>query len=74
MSGEKLTKVKHAHTNLTMFHAIIALAESGCFYGYVPELSGIIQAAKRGAQRCLREMDRHTAALKALGGSDEQAE
>ena len=62
MSGEKVTKAvqraAQAHTNLSMFHAIIALVESGSFYGHQPETTPIIAAARRGAARCLREYDR----------------
>lgn len=50
-----------AHTNLTMFYAIIALAESGGFYGHHSETGQIIKTAKRGAARCLREYDRAVA-------------
>lgn len=59
MAGKNpVRKVAEAHTNLTMFHAIIALAESGCFYGAHPELSKIIDLAKAGAQRQFRAYDR----------------
>lgn len=69
----KLTKAietaAQAHTNLTMFHAIISLAESGGFYGPTPELSGIIRAAKAGAGRCLRQYDRAVAEAGRAEGS-----
>lgn len=69
--GVKLTaavkRAAQAHTNLTMFHAIIRLAESGCFYGPHPELNQIITIAKRAAGRQLAIYD--TAGRQALEAS-----
>lgn len=60
-------KAAEAHTNLTMYHAIVTLAESGGFYGYQPELAKIISVAKRAAQVQLRRYDEAASIIKAGG-------
>lgn len=60
-------KAARAHTNLTMYHAIIALAEGGCFYGYQPALTKIISEAKRAAAVELRHYDEALSVLRAGG-------
>ena len=62
-----VAKAAQAHTNLTMYHAIIALAEGGCFYGHQPALAKIIGEAKRAAGVELRHYDEAVSCLKAGG-------
>lgn len=63
--GARLNDAADAHTNLAMFYAIIALAESGCFIGSTPhaDLSRIIKICKAAAQKQLRLFDKNAAAL-----------
>ena len=60
--AQHITEAAHAHTNLTMMYAVIALAESGCFHGHVPALREIIRIAKADAGRSLRLYDKHSLA------------
>lgn len=57
-----LKRAAEAHTNLTMYHAVIALCESGCFYGPHRETDQIITIAKRAADRQLDLYDKATEA------------
>lgn len=57
-----------AHTNLTMFHAIIAICESGCFYGHQRETDQIVSIAKRAAGRQLALHDKAVAAAGRAAG------
>ena len=67
-TAQLVARAAQAHTNLSMFYTIIAIAESGSFYGHQPELSTIINTAKRAAGRELRAYDRAVAALERSGG------
>jgi hypothetical protein len=62
---QALKEAAEAHSNLTMFGAIQALAESGCFYGPRPHkaLSRIIDICKREAQKELQRHDKASAAF-----------
>lgn len=64
---EYLNDAADAHTNLAMFYAIIALAESGCFIGSTPhaDLARIIKICRTAAQKQLRLFDKNAAALSA---------
>lgn len=63
MSEQKsaIRSAAQAHTNLTMFHAVIQLMEGGCLHGAPPEAAQIIAVAKRAAGRELRAYDRAVA-------------
>jgi hypothetical protein len=60
-----LENATHAHTNLSMFYAIIALCEGGLFYGPRPSkaLSKIIKICKSEAVKELKQLDAGRAAL-----------
>ena len=67
IATQSSTKGRYTLTHLTMYHAIIALAEGGCFYGYQPALLKIISQAKRAAKVELRHYDEAVSILKAGG-------
>ena len=60
--------VTRAHTNLTMFDAIVVLCESGCFVGAdnYPACSRIIKICQREQQKLLGQHDRAAASIKRL--------
>lgn len=54
-----------AHTNLTVFAAVVAILEGGCLYGgNQPEAAQIIRIAHRAQQRFLHEHDKAVALAK----------
>ncbi|MFA4827904.1 MAG: hypothetical protein WC594_01715 [Thermodesulfovibrionales bacterium] len=61
---ECLNKSNNAHTNLTMFHAVIQLMEGGLIYGggniYANK---IITIARTAAMRELRKLDKARAVV-----------
>ena len=61
------TDAAHAHTNLTIFHAIINMLEGGVLYGPRPQRKAaqIVRLCKAAAQTELAAMDRATSALRA---------
>lgn len=79
MPERRKTRVQHlhaaaeAHTNLTVFHAVISLMEGGHLYGNTPQQSAarIIAICKSEAHRQLRTFDKHSA-LALQGASDER--
>ena len=69
---QKLTNHEHAkiaaraHTNLTVFHAAIAIFEGGCIYhegSADADAHRVITICKAAAGRQLRLMDRHMKAI-----------
>lgn len=50
-----------AHTDLTVFHSIIAILEGGCIYGSVAnrDANKLIRACKSAAVKQLAIMDKH---------------
>lgn len=63
MTTDHIRKAAEAHTNLSMFHAIISLCESGGFCGYHPECDRIIAICHAGAAKQLRAYDKEIATL-----------
>jgi len=70
----KLTAEQHireaarAHTNLTVFGAVVAILEGGCIYGDNATANRIIKACNDEMRRQLHVFDKHTAAAQAGGG------
>jgi hypothetical protein len=52
-----------AHSNLSMFYAVIALLEGGGIYGHVPAAQRIIKICKAEAGRQLAAYDRAVARI-----------
>lgn len=56
-----VNEAAEAHTNLTVFAAVVALLESGCVRGHSEAADSIIRICKNEQQIYLREYDRQVA-------------
>jgi hypothetical protein len=59
---DNIKNASEAHTNLTIFHAVIAILEGGCIYGQKADNAAqkIIKACKCAAYQQLKVYDAET--------------
>jgi hypothetical protein len=58
---DAINEAAEAHTNLTMFAAVVALLESGCVCGHSNAADKIIGICQAEQQNLLHQYDRYTA-------------